>query len=228
VLQTRTLCTSANNVLVPKYAELKLSGLTKNLYRVNHDLAVSFSIVLYGLLLASPPLVSYLFFNEILDQFVFVYCLCCFTWFFTSVFQASFFSNIGTGELKGNLIGNFTAMFTNIVASFGLGITVGGLGVLFAHFISILVGALIIHLHFIYKEKLKIGASFTIKHLLSTTIIASGFIVALALTDIGENAGGNALKETVKFYGLLFPWFITAYLILYRSSKEEIKRYMAI
>jgi O-antigen/teichoic acid export membrane protein len=145
--QFRALVVSANQVLVPAIADFKEKTPKKirSVYQTSYQLLFFLSIPLYSIIIVSLPIISALWIGHYESIFIQFGMLLSFGWVINTLAAPAYFANLGTGELRWNVIGHITMALLNIVLGFILGIFFGGIGVAFAWVFSLTLGSSIIY-----------------------------------------------------------------------------------
>jgi len=156
VQQFRALVVSANQVLFPAIADLKEKSPEKigSVYRTSYQLLFYISVPLFSLIIVSLPLVSQFWIGHYEKAFVGFGILLSISWFFNTLSAPSYFVNLGTGELRWNVISHVAIAVLNAVLGLILGVYFGGYGVVIAWGISLALGSSLIYLS--YHKKYKI------------------------------------------------------------------------
>lgn len=146
VLQVRSLIVSANQVLVPAIAGIyeKEPEKINNIYKTASIILVFISAPLLFSLTALAPIISIAWIGHYEKPFVFFSLLLSIGWFFNMLNVPAYFSNLGTGKLRGNLIGTVLIALLNPVLCFLFGSFYGGYGVAVGWMVSLVAGSLLI------------------------------------------------------------------------------------
>lgn len=153
--QFRALIVSANQVLVPVIAGFKekTPEKIKSVYLFSFQLIFYLAVPLYSLVLICIPIISQLWIGYYEKTFVIFAILLSIGWFFNTLNVPSYFSYLGIGELRWNLISHVITGLLNFGVGFLLGIFYDGIGVVIGWVFSLILGSSIICLsyHIIYK-----------------------------------------------------------------------------
>jgi len=153
--QFRALIVSANQVLVPVIAGFKekTPEKIKSVYLISFQLIFYLAVPLYSLILICIPIISQLWIGYYEKTFVIFAILLSIGWFFNTLSAPSYFSYLGIGELRWNLIGHVIIGLLNFGVGFLLGIFYDGIGVVIGWVFSLILGSSIICLSYyiIYK-----------------------------------------------------------------------------
>lgn len=155
IIQFRALIVSANQVLVPVIAGFKekTPEKIKSVYLISYQLFFYLAVPLYSLILICIPIISQLWIGYYERTFVIFAILLSIGWFFNTLNVPSYFSYLGIGELRWNLMGHVIIGLLNFGVGFLLGIFYDGIGVVIGWVFSLILGSSIICLsyHIIYK-----------------------------------------------------------------------------
>jgi len=154
--QFRALIVSANQVLVPAIADLKerIPEKIQSIYITSYQLLFYLAIPLYSLIIVSMPIISELWIGRYERIFVLFGTLLAIGWFLNTLNAPSYFANLGTGELRWNVIAHIVVALLNVGMGFLLGFFYGGMGVIIAWVISLALGGSIICLSYHIKHKI--------------------------------------------------------------------------
>lgn len=159
IKQLRALIVSANQVLIPAIADLyeKIPQQIKSVYSGSYRLLFYFALPLYSIIIVVLPLISIIWIGQYEEIFVYIGILLSIGYFVHTLAAPSFFINLGTGELRWNVVGYITIAILNAGLGYILGHLYGGIGTVTAWIISLIVGTGIISVsyHVINKISLK-------------------------------------------------------------------------
>ena len=156
VQQLRALIVSANQVLVPTIAGLKEKAPEKiqSVYLNSYQLLFYFALPLYSLFIVFTPIISELWIGHYENLFVLFGTLHAIGWFANTLAGPAYFTNLGTGELRWNLIGHIVTALLNAGLGFLLGILYGGIGVVAAWVFSLALGSSLVYLSYHIKYRI--------------------------------------------------------------------------
>ncbi len=142
IAQFRSLIISANQVLVPTIADLHETNpaLIENIYRDSYRILVYFALPLFSTIIAAAPLISELWIGQYEQMFVFFTVLLSIGWFFNVLTVPAYFVNMGTGELRWNVLSHFITGILNLTLGFILGRLYGGAAVVAVSVLSLITG----------------------------------------------------------------------------------------
>jgi O-antigen/teichoic acid export membrane protein len=162
VTQFRSLLVSANQVMVPKTAELHEESPEKiqNIYMYCYRAMVFISTPLFSGVAAIAPLVSEVWIGRYEPQFIFyVYVLCGAYWINTLTVPA-YFIFMGTGKMRWNSISHILIAFLNITIGYILGIFIGGYGVALGYALALIIGSCSIIFGYHFENNNRFGIFF--------------------------------------------------------------------
>lgn len=156
IIQFRALIVSANKVLIPVIADLKEGTAEKiqSIYLSSYQLIFYLALPLYSLIIVSMPIISELWIGHYERIFVLFGALLAIGWFLNTLNAPAHYANLGTGELRWNVISHVIIALLNVVFGFLLGILYDGIGVVFAWIISLSFGSSIIYLSYHIRHKI--------------------------------------------------------------------------
>lgn len=162
VQQFHALIVSANQVLVPVIADLqeKNPERIRSVYVTNYNLLFYLALPLYTLIIISTPLISEIWIGYYERVFVIFGILLAMGWFLNTLARASYFANLGTGELRWNVIGNITAVLLNVILGIILGLFFNGYGVVIAWVIALSLGSAMTYIPYHITNKISLSESF--------------------------------------------------------------------
>jgi len=177
VLQFRSVIVSANQVLIPAFADLheKSPEKIQSVYLTSFELVFYLSLPLYSLLIVFTPLISVLWIGYYEKIFVFSVIFLTVGWFINTLAGPAYFANLGKGELRWNVISHIAIAFLNISLGFLLGVFYHGIGIVVAWAVSLMVGSGMII--FSYQIKNGIALNQLLPH--SSKILIAACLIGL-------------------------------------------------
>jgi len=158
VQQFRALIVSANQVIVPAIADLKekIPEKIETIYLSSYQLLFYLALFLFSLIILCIPIISELWIGHYERMFVVFGSLLTAGWFFNILSTPAYFTNLGTGELRWNVISHITIALLNIGLGFLFGLFYGGIGVVVAWTFSLAAGSSLVNLsyHMLHKISL--------------------------------------------------------------------------
>jgi len=187
VQQFRALIVSANQVIVPTIADVKerTPERVQSIYLTSYQLLFYLALPLYSLIVVCTPIISELWIGHYERLFVVFGVLLSIGWFLNTLAGPAYFTNLGIGELRWNVLGHMTISFLNVGFGLLLGILYGGIGVVIAWVFSLTLGSSVIFLSYPVRHKIpffellpkasrRIFAA-CLTGILATTVIQRGF-----------------------------------------------------
>jgi O-antigen/teichoic acid export membrane protein len=146
VQQGRALVVNANQVLIPAIADAHERDVphARLLYRESYRLVTFIMISLAGLMVVSFPGLSELWIGHYEAQFVTFAVLLTVGWFLNALTAPSYFSAIGAGRMRWNVLGHVIMALVNVGAGVALGLLFGGVGVVTAAMVALVAGSLLL------------------------------------------------------------------------------------
>lgn len=188
VLQIRALLVNAIQVIVPRIAHLqeKDPEHIRRLYKNSCRLLLYIIIPIFSVVISVSPLISIVWLGHFEKTFVVITLMLSIGWFLNMINAPAYFSYLGTGDLKWNTASHIVIGLLNVILSFSLGYYWGGIGVVLAWVLSLVVGSHIV------------TASYHIKYNISFISLVPIENVAIGITSL---------------LGIGFAWYIYSWLI---------------
>jgi len=189
----RALIVSANQVLVPSIADLheKNPERIRSVYLTNYNLLFYLALPFYTTIAISIPLISELWIGHYEKIFVTFGVLLAIASFLNTLDVPSYFTNLGTGDLRWNVIGHITTAILNAGLGIILGIIFGGFGVIIAWVIALSLGSAVIYvayhitnkipLSFLFPEDSRTMAGLCVLIIVSSFLIQSKFVLNISI-----------------------------------------------
>ena len=162
IQQFRALIVSANQVLVPAIADLneKNSERIRSVYLTNYNLLFYLAVPLYTLIIISAPFISEIWIGHYERTFVVFVILLAVGWFLNTLNVPSYFANLGTGELRWNVIGHISTAILNVLFGIILGVLFDGYGVVIAWVLALSLGSAVIYIAYHLTHKIPLSELF--------------------------------------------------------------------
>jgi len=159
VQQLRALIVSPGFTLVPAAADLKERGAARirGLYSLSYDLTFCLAAAAYGLVIIYAPVISRLWIGHYEPTFVTFAFLLSVGWFFNVLGVPAYFINLGTGELRWNVVSHTSAAILNGAAGFLLGREFGAPGVVVAWIASLVMSSVIINVGYYVRHQIPLS-----------------------------------------------------------------------
>lgn len=156
ILRFRALVVSANQVLVPAIANLqeKIPEKIQSVYLTSYQLLFYLALPIYSLIIICTPVISELWIGHYESIFVIFGTLLAIGWFLNTLAGPAYFTNLGIGELRWNVLGHITIASLNAGLGFLLGMFYDGIGVVVAWVVSLAIGSSIIYLSYHIKHRI--------------------------------------------------------------------------
>jgi O-antigen/teichoic acid export membrane protein len=196
IQQFRALIVSANQVIVPAIADLQENIPEKihSVYLTCYQLLLFLAVPLFSLIFIGTPVISEIWIGYNEKYFILFANLLAFGWFINTINAPSYFAYLGIGKLRWNVVGHISIAILNVLLGFLLGLSFGGVGVVFAWIMSLAIGSSIISVS--YHIGYKISLAELIPKSSRLMFIVSGIGI---LSSILLNSNYNHLDKPVKF-----------------------------
>ncbi len=151
VLQCRGLIIEANRFMVPTVAALQKTEQKMNSVFFYKTYKYNFyvSLFLYGLLGIFSTTISIWWLGHLQETFVLFVLLLCIGWLANTIIGPSYFSNIGSGHLRDNVISHVISNIISLSTATGFGYMISGTGVAVGMVLGLLSGGLyLLVMHF--------------------------------------------------------------------------------
>jgi len=156
IKQLRSLIVSANQVLVPAIADLqeKMPKKIRSVYLTSYQLLFYLALPLFSLIIVFTPLISKLWIGHYENTFILFATLLSIGWFLNTLATPAYFTYLGIGQLRFNVIGHIMIALLNVGLGILLGIFYDGIGVIIAWVFSLVLGSSIIYISYHLKYKI--------------------------------------------------------------------------
>lgn len=221
IQQFRALIVSANQVLVPSIADLQEKNPEKirSVYLTNYNLLFYLALPLYSLIIISTPLISNIWVGHYENSFIIFAVLLSIGWFLNTLASASYFANLGTGELRWNVIGHITIAILNAGLGFVFGLTFDGYGVVIAWIFALSLGSAVIYLSYHLINKIPLSKLFP----QDSRIMIGIFIVIIPISLVIQqrlNHSSNSLIFNIIL--ILFFLFISLIPLYFHPMRKRL------
>lgn len=154
--QMRRILVAMNQVVIPRVSEIDAKGLLdiKPMYRRNCELIVFISIYFFSALLCTVPLLETLWFEKQVPEFEIMSVVAIIAFFINTLSIPAYMTNLGLGDMKQNVRSHMLMAISNIALGLLLGFYFGGLGVVMAWGIALVLGTYPILIPFHVKHKI--------------------------------------------------------------------------
>lgn len=205
VTQLRSIIISANGVIVPVIAELqeKSPERVKHLYLTSYQILVYLALPSYSLLIVSIPLISEIWLGYYEPMFAILGSLLSVGWFLNILNGPAYFTYLGTGELRWNLLSTVVIAILNPLIGVILGMKYGAVGVVTAWVFALAVGSSIIFLSFHLKNGIPLREFLPKSSRLMATVCAFGIISSLLVQWLIEPPASREITNISLALGFL-------------------------
>lgn len=183
VLQIRGLIVSANQVIIPVISESKENnpGNIKIVYKKVFSFVLYLNIILTTIILISAPVVSLIWIGHYESIFVNILILSSAAFFFNISSTPAYFNFMGEGKLNDIILYISIGFLINIILGYLLGLYFGGIGVIIAAYIALVLNStLLLNAYHKFKEMkiLDLVSNYDLKLILSSVvfIVASNYL----------------------------------------------------
>ncbi|HEX7069846.1 MAG TPA: oligosaccharide flippase family protein [Rhodothermales bacterium] len=219
VIQLRALLATAHEALVPAISDLNV----REPDRLRGVYVKSFRLLLYilipslPLLIALTPLVSRLWIGSLDPDFVLFADLLFAGWFLNLLANPAYFANVGTGDLRWNVLGHLIIGAASASLGLLLGLQFGAAGVVAAAAAGLLLGSYAIAHE--YQRRLAIGVTDILDS--STWLLAAAAAAGILVLLLGSGAFGGARQTGL---GLMLAAFLYAALVAIPLWRHPMRR----
>jgi O-antigen/teichoic acid export membrane protein len=198
--QIRGLLTNACSALVPAIADLreKASEKIEGLYLNTYELFFCISAAAYSLVIMYAPVVSQLWIGHYEQTFVTFALFLSIGWFFNVLAVPVYFINLGTGELRWNVVSHVSTAVINAVAGFVLGRKFGASGVVVAWVVSLIVGSAIMTVCYHVRYEISLSKLMPRSSIVLMAVCLAGVLVThLVLPPFSVSVRGLVANDWV-------------------------------
>lgn len=151
ILQGRGIIIEASRVMVPAIATLQEHDAAKatQLFITSYRMTFYVSVVFYGVLGILITTISMLWLGHYQATFIQYALLLNLGWFANTLIGPAYFSNLGSGKLRTNMISHIITGLCSLLVGTALGLNYGGVGVVIGTILGLIAGSgflLIIHI----------------------------------------------------------------------------------
>jgi O-antigen/teichoic acid export membrane protein len=156
ILQGRALIIEASRVMVPAIATLQEHDTAKatQLFSISYRMTFYVAVLLYGLLGISITTISMLWLGHYQATFIQFSLLLNLGWFANTIIGPAYFSNLGSGMLRANMISHIIMGLCSLFVGFVLGLNFHGVGVVVGAIVGLIVGSLFLLVSYIKQANL--------------------------------------------------------------------------
>ncbi|WP_285726119.1 lipopolysaccharide biosynthesis protein [Geothrix rubra] len=216
ISQGRSIIVEATRVLVPAMAALQERDLDQatELFVRSHRLTFYVSAVFYGLLGVGLTVANLLWIGHAEVLFVQFGLLMNLGWYVNTIMKPAYFANMGSGDLKSNVVSHLIVLFLTPILGAGLGFYFSGLGVAMGTAISLILGSLYVLVSYFHHAGLNWRKNLIPKGMTLLFLSSLGLPV-LSNLGVGQSEG---LARAAIFAGLgCLPLLVLAWVNPERS-----------
>ena len=225
ILQGRAIIVEASRVMVPAIATLQdPDGATaKQLFMTSYRMTFYVAVLFYGLLGISITTISMLWLGHYQTTFIQFALLLNLGWFANTLIGPAYFSNLGSGKLRENMISHAIMGLCSLFFGVVIGLNYGGIGVVIGTIFGLIAGSMFLLLSYIKRAGLH-WPRFIIPQGMSNLLILSVLVIFLSNYGRDQQSSimvviGIALLCSVPF--LLLGWLNLGRITLLSKGKNE-------
>jgi len=200
ILQGRAVIVEASRVMVPTIASLQEHDLTKatQLFITSYRITFYVSVLFYGLLGISITTISMLWLGQYQAMFIQFSLLLVIGWFVNTLIGPAYFSNLGSGRLRDNVISHAIIGLCSLFVGSALGLmNYGGVGIVIGVITGLIAGSMFLLISHIRRAGLY-WATFIIPQNMTKLLIPAIFMTLLA------NYGRDQHSSFIVVLGIAF------------------------
>lgn len=208
IIQARGLIVEANRVVIPMVSAMHDSEPQRvvQLFVSSYQKVFFIAVLFYTCIAVALPSISFIWIGRYQPMFVQFSLLLTLGWFVNTVSVPAFFSNLGTGQLRQNVI---CQVIVGLVGFFGglfLGYIMGGTGVVLGSTLGLMAGSLFLLIAYIRRSGL----------VWTQVIIPGGMwrLIVLCLVGTGLVNYGSYTRQSLSFVLIIGCACIVAALLL--------------
>jgi O-antigen/teichoic acid export membrane protein len=181
IIQTRIILSTMTTNLLPKLVDVnitqskeKVQELFIKVFKLNYDI---FSIV-FGLILLFCPIIVRLWLGEINEELIFMIRILTVAWFINSTMIVPYVYNLGSGDLKANIISH--GLMASLNLTFGLGIALFNLDAynfVYGWALSLIIGSIYLLVEYTKRNKINIYSIFFMNEIVILSIVLINFVM---------------------------------------------------
>lgn len=223
ILQGRAIIVEASRVMVPAIATLQEQDAAKatQLFMTSYRMTFYVAVLFYGLLGISITTISMLWLGHYQATFIQFALLLNFGWFANTLIGPAYFSNLGSGKLRVNMISHAIMGLCSLFVGVVLGLNYGGVGVVVGTTAGLIAGSMFLLISHIKQAGLH-WPTFIIPQDM-TKLLMLGIFVTL-LSNYGRDEQSSLVAVFViallcSVFLLSLGWFNPARMMLKRTTK---------
>jgi len=224
ILQGRAVIVEASRVMVPAIAALQEHEVTRarQLFITSYRVTFYIAVLFYGLLGISITTISILWLGHYQVMFIQFALLLNLGWFANTLSVPAYFSNLGWGNLRPNMINQIIIVLCSLLVGSVLGFYYGGVGVVVGVIIGLLAGSIFLLVSYIKQADLQL-ATFIIPQDMTKLLILAAFVIFLSNYGRGQQTSSImaiGIALLCSFPLLLFCWISPYRMMLLRKSQQ--------
>ncbi len=224
ILQGRALIVEASRVMVPTVSALQEYSTDKSrqLFITSYKLTFYVSVLSFGVLGAFITSICLLWLGHYQIIFIQFALLLNLGWFANTLIGPAYFSNLGSGKLKPNMISQAIMVVSSLLAGCVLGLSYGGIGVVFGVVFGLIAGSMFLLISSAKSFKLKGFASIVPPDMVKLLVLAlfaataSNYVIDWQYSNVVIL--GSALLCSIPILAL--GWLHSARMMLLRGVKQ--------
>jgi O-antigen/teichoic acid export membrane protein len=144
ILQGRAVIVEASRVLVPSIASLKSidEGEASQLFARSYEITFYVAVIFYGILGIALTAICLIWLGRYERIFIQFALLLDVAWFVNTLIGPAYFSNLGSGALRANLVSHVIMTLVGSLFGYQLGLVLGGIGVVMGTALGLISGSL--------------------------------------------------------------------------------------
>ena len=211
ILQGRGLIVEASRVMVPVVASIQKNDKfkSKQLFVTSYNLTLYVSIVFYGLLGIFMSIISLLWLGSYQTVFITFALLLNFGWFANTLIGPAYFSNLGSGHLRPNMVSHIIISVCGLFIGVWFGSAFGGVGVVIGAVTGLVSGSMFLLISYVKKLEIYWPTFIAPKGMVSLFIF-SGFLIALSNYIVNQNSSSIVIITIPPLCGIILlslGWF---------------------
>ncbi len=196
ILKCRAIIIEGSRVLVSTVARMqdKKNDELKFLFLQAYQLNFFVASLCYGLIGIFLPLIGFLLLGQNQDMFIIFALILIVGWFANTIIGPSYFSNLGTGHLRDNIITHLIGAVVAPVVGIGLGAKLGGIGIVLGVLVGLITSALFLlvshmsHLSLDWKKLIIPRNSLFLILIGAVLALTTNFLAARGITEFTQSA----------------------------------------
>lgn len=190
ILQGRSLIVEAGRVIVPSvaYSEGSDSISASNLYQTAYRVTYFTSILFYGFLGICLYGIGYLWIGRFEPEFLAFALILLAAWCVNTLIGPAYFSNLGAGRLKNNILSHVIMGVVAPLAGVSLGTVFGGVGVVWGIAIGLVAGSVYLLGTYLFRTSEIAFESVVPSGMAMITVLSFASVVAAAVIGFSSSS----------------------------------------